>query len=1211
LSCHRHYLSITARLTCFLLVALLFSACQPSHDDEVDKLNANAYAQRYRDLGKTKALALKALNAARQRGYDSGEAEAMNTLAFVDIAHMNYPRADSMLQKVSNVTDNEVELLISDIQLMRLCQRQSHNKDFYDYRERAQRRLRRIEEEQDELNDHEKKRMIYAFSEFHIVLSTYLYYMGLTNESYNALYQIDPQGAILTDTAQLLNYYYNIGSGGVLREDNPHDVAQHEMEYLINCYYMAVQGQYPYWEANSLQAMSEHLSAPDTKAELFRNNRNALQLVNIDDMPDSLLAGNLAQRSLDIFKHYGDVYQTAGGYRTLAQCYWMINDYNAAIYYLNLALQSNTVINRAPDLVASIREQLSLAYSAIDDKQQSDYNRNLYLDLQEQTRQDRLLEARAGQMNRNAKSLNIMLVAVVLMIVFVSALLYAFDLMRRRSDRHFSSAELLKPLEQWNERNRQELKRNEEKHEEVDEKIALARIHLKANRQRNMEQRAKIHLVNSIRPFIDRISNEVDRMMMYQGNEQQRKEQFEYVAELTDKINELNALLTHWIQLRQGELSLHIESFPLQNLFDVVSMSRMGFQLKGITLDVEKTSAVVKADKTLTLFMINTLADNARKFTQKGGTVKISAKELNDCVEVSVSDNGQGMTEEQTAHIFDHKPIIDSSATVSGNNLTNQTGQTGRISPRTPSSQSTPSSPIIPSSPTSPQTPNSYLLTPNSPQAPNSHGFGLMNCKGIIDKYHKVSRIFSVCSITAESTLGKGSTFRFRLPKGIARTLLALLVGTLTMFAHVPTASAAPSDAQRAKAFADSCYLSNIEGDYNKTLQMGDSVCKYLNRQYVALYPDSTWRIKPYGKGQAAEIQWFARKVKVNYQVILSMRNECAVAALALHKWALYQYNNNIYVQLYHLSTADSTLDNYVRLMQKTETNKNVAIALLALLLLCIFPAYYTLYYRHKIYDHICVERVGKINDILLSDRTAGEKIHQIDNIWNHGPRLSSDRFDALNHIVTQVRDALQKSIDANRQQQTSLELAEDELRRVRLEDDRMHVSNNVLDNCLSTLKHETMYYPSRIRQLIDSNGDNLQMIREVVVYYRELYALLSAQAMRAVGSPYADADMTSYLMELLKKHGADTAHCKTTQQDAYVRLRIPMTDNLSEQEAHDLFTPQTKNVDFLICRQIVRDMGEVTNLRASGIRAVCEEGKATIQITIPKKIYDLWINSK
>ena len=1175
-----------ALLTAVLSAALLLSACSPSHDEEVDKLNTSAYAERYRNLGRTQALAQKALSLARKRGYDSGEAEALNTLAFVDIAHMNYQRADSLLQSVSKATNNEVELLISDIQLMRLCQRQSRNKDFYDFRERAQRRLKRIEEEQGELNPHEQKRMIYAFSEYHIVLATYLYYMGLTSESYDALYQIDPQGVINTDTAQLLNYYYNIGSGGVLRDGNPDEIAQHEIEYLLNCFFLAVNANYPYWEANSLQSISEHLADPKTGPKLFHDNRSGLQFVNVDNMPDSLLAGNLAQRSLNIFLSYGDVYQIAGGYRTLAQCYWMLKDYKGAIYYLRRALESDPVIQRAPDLVASIREQLSLAYSAIDDKQKSDYNRNLYLDLQEQTRQDRLFEARAGQMDRTSHTLNIMLSAVVLMIVVVSVLLYAFGLMRRRSERRFSPDDLLKPLLQWNERNRKALKREEEKHEEVNDRIAMARLHLEADRRKNMEQRAKIHLVNSIRPLIDRIANEVDRLMEKRGDERQRKAQYDYVAELTDEINQLNALLTQWIQMRQGELSLHIESFPLQRLFDVVSMSRMGFRLKGITLDVEPTDAMVKADKTLTLFMVNTLADNARKFTPRGGRVSISAKETADYVEVSVSDNGQGMTEEQTAHIFDHKPIIDGGGMPS---LSSGKGQSPQHGTDTPIS-------------------NSLDSTPNSQR---SHGFGLMNCKGIIDKYRKVSRIFNVCSITAESQLGKGSTFRFRLPKGIVRMTIAILFGcSLSVEAHA--SYVADNNAGLARAFADSCYQSNVAGRYAHTIEMGDSVCKYLNRQYQALYPDSLWRMRINGDGKAGELQWFAHKAPVDYRVILSMRNECAVAALALHDWELYQYNNGIYVQLYHLSTADNTLDNYVRLMQKTETNKNVAIALLAMLLLCIFPAYYMLYYRHKLFDNICVERVCKINDILLSNGTAGEKIHQIDNIWNHGSRLYSDRFDALNRIVTQVREALQKSIDAERQQQTSLELAEDELRRVNLEDDRLHVSNNVLDNCLSTLKHETMYYPSRIRQLIDGNEEQLPMIREVVVYYRELYALLSAQAMRAAGNAFAaDRDMTAYLMDLLRKHGADTSHLLTTTNGDYAHVVLTLDQHLTDEEAHNLFTPRTANFDFLVCRQIVRDMGEVTNLRASGIRAVNEETTSKILITLPKKIYNKWISSK
>ena len=35
---------------------------------------------------------------------------------------------------------------------------------------------------------------------------------------------------------------------------------------------------------------------------------------------------------------------------------------------------------------------------------------------------------------------------------------------------------------------------------------------------------------------------------------------------------------------------------------------------------------MVKADRALTLFMINTLAENARKYTPEGGTIKVYAR---------------------------------------------------------------------------------------------------------------------------------------------------------------------------------------------------------------------------------------------------------------------------------------------------------------------------------------------------------------------------------------------------------------------------------------------------------------------------------------------------------------------------------------------------------------------------------------------------------
>ena len=94
-----------------------------------------------------------------------------------------------------------------------------------------------------------------------------------------------------------------------------------------------------------------------------------------------------------------------------------------------------------------------------------------------------------------------------------------------------------------------------------------------------------------------------------------------------------------------------------------------------------------------------------------------------------------------------------------------------------------------------------------------------------------------------------------------------------------------------------------------------------------------------YSTEAPAEIQWYRDSVDVNFQTILSLRNEIAVAALALHDWDKYQYNNQVYTQLYKEIGIDNTLDKYVKNMQRSKINKNIAVILLILLLHALLPS--------------------------------------------------------------------------------------------------------------------------------------------------------------------------------------------------------------------------------------------------------------------------------
>ena len=1019
-----------------MLGLFLLSACSSPDRHFIDKLNTLSYTYHYRDVDSTAYYARQAYNLSE--GYADGRAEALNHLAFVSMVRMDYQRAEQQLREAILLTDNQIELFVAEVQQMRLCQRRSRNREFYEHRERAMECSRRINEERAALSERQLLRLIYAESEFAIVNSTYYYYVGLERQSIQALQEVNLD-EMRRDTAQYLNYLYNVGAGGIITEGTDDDIYREEVEFLNRCLNISQRHHYPYFEANAKEALADHLGDVD-----------------------------LAQEALEGFHAYGDVYQIAGAYRTLASCYHAMGDDMLALENLRHALADER-INQAPDLVASIREQMSVAYSAVNDKQNSDLNRNIYIDLQEQTRQDRELEARAAMFEESAMQLNWMMGAVVMAILLLLFLLWLFNRMNKREKKDSAYDDLL---------------------EQKGEEIAVARLRVEKNERRHLEQRAKVSMVVGITPLIDRIIHEINHLDRLDKLE--NLERLEYIRELTDQINTQNDILTHWIQLRQGELSLHIESFPVQLLFDILGRSKTSFQMKGVTLEVQSTDAVVKADRVLTLFMLNTLADNARKFTDQGGEVCISAEKTADYVELSVADTGRGMSDDELSQVFNH-------------------------------------------------------------QVKGGHGFGLMNCKGIIEKYRKISQIFQVCLLSAESEKDKGSRFFFRLPIGRLMAIgYWLLAFSMPFFAKNQELKA-NSPLDQAHIYADSAYFSNINGTYIRTLEFADSCRQYLNVHYLKQHPHGQLLMQRQGDAalMAPEIQWLHDSVSTNYQIILDIRNESAVAALALHEWELYAYNNKVYTQLFKELSADNTLADYCRMMQQSQTNKRIAVILLLLILLMIVPAYYMLYYRHRLYNRFRRERM----------------------------------------------------------QQTNLEMAEDELRRAELEDSNLHVANAVLDNCLSALKHETMYYPSRIRLLAD-NGDTQSML-EVASYYREIYGMLSEQAIRQVEqvklhprkvelygqTVLGDEHLLRYLFELLK--GEVAAEVKDGQYLLYTVRRDDL--HFTDEEVANLFTPQTDHIPFLLCRQIVRDHGEATNRRGCGIWAETDEGTTMIKITLPR----------
>lgn len=1240
----------------------------------IDSLNGKAYAYRYRSLDSSYKYADAAYR--QVNFYKSGKAEASNNLGFCAYMNMDFDRAEALHKEVYKLTKNELELLIADIGLMKICQRTAMNKEYYDYRNSALRRMKRIREESDLFADrHETLRLDYAFTEFFIVSSIYYYYLQQRQEAIDALNQI-PEDEALTDTNQLLYYHYIKGSASLVEANNPEERKLREFDQLYYTWRTAVQSKNPYFEGNGLQGLANLMVSP-ANFEFYRVRRTHA-LDQFDFPVDSLMPLRMAQLALEKFQEYDDLYQIAGAYvsigkylnahgrysealNTLTKALDCVNQHHLLYYhykadtldklwpyaegdttYTGVPWITEEKVKTVPEWISRIREQLSVSYAGLGMKHASDYNRNIYLDILNFTRQDKELESRYISLEAGSRQMTLVLSVVIVGLVLVVILWWFFNkssktrnqvdverlqqilslcrditssipmnvpLIQQGIDQLFGKGRMtleipeegkaalvpvhrlskdekalvhvLEPYIIWAADNEQMVEALSDERIQLEKQRYVYEQHIAGNKRQNLIKKACLAIVNGINPYIDRILNEVHKLTEkgYIDDEKIKKEKYQYIDELVTTINEYNDILALWIKMKQGTLSLNIETFGLNELFDLLGKGRRAFEMKEQTLEIEPTHAMVKADRALTLFMINTLAENARKYTPEGGVIKVYARTTDSYVEISVEDNGRGISAEDVAQIIGEK--VYDSRVIGMKNAT-----------------------------------DADELKENK-----GSGFGLMNCKGIIEKYKKTNELFRVCVFNVESELGKGSRFYFRLPSGVRKVIGVLLCLLLPfgmgscLYDPIPpmlqdtdsivviTDSAYEDLLDAASDYANAAYFANVDEQYEIALQYADSAILLLNEHYQKYArPDATHRyMKLVGEGIPAEILWWNELFDSDYHVILDIRNEAAVAFLALKQLDAYSYNNSAFTDLYKLQGEDQTLEGYCRQLERSNINKTVGIILCFVLSIVSLVGYYLLYLRKRIQNRLSLEQVleinqkvfaaslirpqeqenaealqreestlkeipqrivdeafGSVNELLTIDRMGiavyNETTHLLEYASSPGqemPEMVQLCFDSREYISEQHRQAIPLMVEAGGEHQCvgvlylerregteqetdrllfelvaryvaivvfnavvklatkyrDIESAHEETQRASWEDSMLHVQNMVLDNCLSTIKHETIYYPNKIKQIIGRlNAQNLsekeekeavETMTELIEYYKGIFTILSSCASR------------------------------------------------------------------------------------------------------------------
>lgn len=156
---------------------------------------------------------------------------------------------------------------------------------------------------------------------------------------------------------------------------------------------------------------------------------------------------------------------------------------------------------------------------------------------------------------------------------------------------------------------------------------------------------------------------------------------------------------------------------------------------------------------------------------------------------------------------------------------------------------------------------------------------------------------------------------------------------------------------------------------------------------------------------------------------------------------------------------------------------------------------------------------------------------------------LASEREDdrlMLELVAGYVAIIVYNAVVLVAQKYRDIESALDDARRAIREENQLHVQNLVLDNCLSTIKHETIYYPNKIKQIIDKLnarqlGENeeaqVETISELISYYKDIFTLLSSCAARQLeeitfrrGTVRA-RDLADYANRYIKRAGKRLSH--------------------------------------------------------------------------------------
>ena len=137
---------------------------------------------------------------------------------------------------------------------------------------------------------------------------------------------------------------------------------------------------------------------------------------------------------------------------------------------------------------------------------------------------------------------------------------------------------------------------------------------------------------------------------------ERRQSTYAISARAVERMNHLIGDLLDVVRMEAGHLTLNIGPTDVPTLMTETMeafQQRAAEQGISLVLNPQPPNVIVQADEERVLQLIDNLVGNALKFTPKGGEVRVGAAVDDNELQVTVADTGPGITEEQSARLFD------------------------------------------------------------------------------------------------------------------------------------------------------------------------------------------------------------------------------------------------------------------------------------------------------------------------------------------------------------------------------------------------------------------------------------------------------------------------------------------------------------------------------------------------------------------------------